>query len=88
MNRLKMPQLRCIFTIATLQDRDIQALFVTYLAQTLGPKVGLERTDHYATQYNLRTGLNFELRASLSEWVLDSKGISPSYFTPVESRVT
>ena len=77
-----------MFAIATLQDRDIQALFVTYLAQTLGPKVGLERTDHYATQYNLGTGLTFELRASLSGWVLDSKGIYPPYFTPVESRVS
>ena len=64
-----------MFAIATLQDRDIQALFVTYLAQTLGPKVGLEWTDHYATQYNLRTG-----------WPLNSEPVCRSgSWTPKES---
>ena len=73
-----MLQLRCTFTICHPPRQGHPGIICNLSSPTLGPKVGLERTDHYATQYNMRTGLTFELRASLSVWVLDSNTTNPS----------
>ena len=71
-----MLQLRCIFTICHPPRQGHPGIICkTYLAQTVGPKVGLEWTDHYATQYNLRTG-----------WPLNSEPVCRSgSWTPKES---
>ena len=73
-----MLQLRCIFTICHPPRQGHPGIICNLSSPIFGPQVGLERTDHYATQYNMRTGLTFELRASLSVWVLDSNTTNPS----------